>query len=683
MADSNAPGAAPAPPPITSSVPSIGGALASGTTPSLTLARSLTCPPEQLASMPPMDLLISQLSCDSSEARVDAMKRLHTVALAIGPESTLNDLLPFLATGVAMEEGEEDEILLLLAEQLGLMVPDLIPGNRALPMLPILERLAAVEETVVRDKAVESINKIVPVLSSGDDDHGGAPTLLLAMAKRLAGADWFTAKISAAGVLPAFYSYYNRHEASKSTNSDSETRRELRALYKDLSQDDTPMVRRGAARNLGPFVEAVADLKRTASETLRDSDFDHVTPESRRIVTEEMVPMYRALAGDEQDSVRLLASAASGSVGAGLGADPELTAELVLGVVRASCVDLSWRVRHNIAKTYSTVAANTGFANSSNHAPHQTEIFSCFSSLLQDAEAEVRAAAVENIARMAQLGGPDLFQSHVAPSLPSLADDPVMEVRSKLAQALMDCCDDSICTSLSDRVVLQVFKPLLEGFLNDEFAEVQLHILTKLSRVSHLFNKMDVVVSSILQMAKAQNWRVRAAVGNLLPHLAEARGVSFFEDHLLEPWLRLLLDQVADVRSSCVTGMPKLLSVAGAAWIQREVLPHYVRMYDDPASSYLTRITVLRSYAALAIDDAGGNATPALLEEIIGRMLRALDDRVPNVRMVATRGLATASAFCEDAVLNSRIRPALNARVTDDEDEDCKYFAQVALDACA
>merc|ERR1719199_1047839 len=34
------------------------------------------------------------------------------------------------------------------------------------------------------------------------------PALLLAMVKRLATAEWFTAKVSAAGILPAIYRYF-------------------------------------------------------------------------------------------------------------------------------------------------------------------------------------------------------------------------------------------------------------------------------------------------------------------------------------------------------------------------------------------------------------------------------------------------------------------------------------------
>lgn len=56
-------------------------------------------------------------------------------------------------------------MLLALADELGRMV-ELIGGpTHAHLLLPPLETLAAVEETTVRDKAAESLNAIVVVLS--------------------------------------------------------------------------------------------------------------------------------------------------------------------------------------------------------------------------------------------------------------------------------------------------------------------------------------------------------------------------------------------------------------------------------------------------------------------------------------------------------------------------------------
>jgi len=183
-------------------------------------------------------------------------------------------------------------------------------------------------------------------------------------------------------------------------------------------------------------------------------------------------------------------------------------------------------------------------------------------------------------------------------------------------------------------------------------------------------------------MTKASNWRVREAVSQLLPHLAEAMGVPFFEDHLLEPWLKLLLDKVASVRYACVNGMSKLLSVAGPHWIQTELLPQYNRIYDD-SISYLTRITVLRCYVELANRSSIHLLHQQLLEEVVNQMLKALKDKVANVRMISAQGFINISDQCDPAILQAKVRPALNTLLKEDEDEDCRYFAQLALNVCS
>ena len=335
------------------------------------------------------------------------------------------------------------------------------------------------------------------------------------------------------------------------------------------------------------------------------------------------------------------------------------------------------RVRHHLAKNFAIVAQSQGFHEIA-FKEELRVIFDSFVALLQDFEAEVRTSAVENIALMAQLGGVEFFKSHLAPLLQSLADDLVVEVRSQLAQTIMDCCDNSICTALPDAVIIEDFKPLLEGFLNDEFAEVQIHILSKLSRVTHLLNQMDVVVQRILQMSKAGNWRVREGVGFLLPHLTEALGVTFFEENLLDIWMKLLMDQVADVRSSCVMGMAKLLTVTGGTWIQSQILPRYVEVYEG-ATSYLTRITVLRSFSNFA--GAEKSCTVNVIEAVIDLLLRGIEDPVPNVRMVAAEGLGEISKVADKGLLTGKIQPALQRCVTEDSDDDCKHFAQKAIDA--
>jgi len=359
------------------------------------------------------------------------------------------------------------------------------------------------------------------------------------------------------------------------------------------------------------------------------------------------------------------------------------------------------KVRHHLAKEFNRVSSGLGFHL---HLPAAsaclTELCLCYAALLQDAEAEVRTAAVSNLAHMTHLSGSELFLEHIAPRLSKIAADPVMEVRSKLAQTMMDCVgggssnsDDAPATidkPLSDAVILQVFQPLLEGFLNDEFAEVQLHVLNKLSRVSHLLGKMNAVVHSVLAMTKAHNWRVRESVASLLPHLADALGIAFFQENLIDPWLKLLLDQVSQVRLACVAGMAHLRKVAGASWIQREIMTHYRTIYEEASETYLTRMTIMRCLVSLCETSSSSSqrdmhrnssSSSSLEADILAMMLVSVEDFVANVRIVACQGLGLLAKNTEDSsIVATKIRPALEGRLND-ADEDCRYFAQVALDS--
>ena len=67
-----------------------------------------------------------------------------------------SELIPFLTDTIY----DEDEVLLALAEQLGTFTP-LVGGKEHVHcLLPPLESLATVEETIVRDKAVESLRYV-------------------------------------------------------------------------------------------------------------------------------------------------------------------------------------------------------------------------------------------------------------------------------------------------------------------------------------------------------------------------------------------------------------------------------------------------------------------------------------------------------------------------------------------
>ena len=168
----------------------------------------------------------------------------------------------------------------------------------------------------------------------------------------------------------------------------------------------------------------------------------------------------------------------------------------------------------------------------------------------------------------------------------------------------------------------------------------------------------------------------------MLPHLALSRGVDFFASVLLETaWLVLLLDPVACVRAACVTGMPVLVQTCGPEWMIQHILPQHVRIYNHAATgSYLVRITIIQAHAATAV---ACEDSDSLWNDVVLQMLRGIVDEVPNVRMVAALGLAKiveAAGGGHQAVVDAQIVPALEKRLAEEEDMDCRAACALALE---
>lgn len=93
-------------------------------------------------------------------------------------------------------------------------------------LIPPLESLANVEETVVRDKAVESLRIVAAQHSAADLEAHVVPTL-----QTLVSGDWFTSRTSACALFSVCYP-----RVSQAVKAD------LRINFRQLCSDETPMV---------------------------------------------------------------------------------------------------------------------------------------------------------------------------------------------------------------------------------------------------------------------------------------------------------------------------------------------------------------------------------------------------------------------------------------------------------
>ena len=109
-----------------------------------------------------------ELKNEDVALRLNSVKRLSTIAMALGEDRTRKELIPFLSES----NDDEDEVLLAMADELGSFVPYVGGPCYGHYLLPPLEGLAIVEETVVRDRAVDSLNKVGALLpDSSISDH--------------------------------------------------------------------------------------------------------------------------------------------------------------------------------------------------------------------------------------------------------------------------------------------------------------------------------------------------------------------------------------------------------------------------------------------------------------------------------------------------------------------------------
>uniref|UniRef100_UPI001293BC19 serine/threonine-protein phosphatase 2A 65 kDa regulatory subunit A alpha isoform n=1 Tax=Lonchura striata TaxID=40157 RepID=UPI001293BC19 len=252
---------------------------------------------------------------------------------------------------------------------------------------PPLESLATVEETVVRDKAVESLRAVSHEHSPPDLEGHFVP-----LVKRLAGGDWFTSRTSACGLFSVCYP------------------RVSSPVKAELRQTRCGCWRSRPAHGRG------------------GSPGGHLG-----VTCGSPVLTCAHLCSPGQDSVRLLAVEACVSI-AQLLPQEELEG-LVMPTLRQAAEDKSWRVRYMVADKFTELQRAVGPEIT------KTDLVGAFQSLMKDCEAEVRAAASHKVKEFCENLSPDcreaVIMGQILPCIKELVSDANQHVKSALASVIM------------------------------------------------------------------------------------------------------------------------------------------------------------------------------------------------------------------------------------------------------
>ncbi|GAA93463.1 uncharacterized protein L969DRAFT_86165 [Mixia osmundae IAM 14324] len=575
----------------------------------------------------PLGLLMDELKSEEVTLRLNAIRRLSTISLALGPARSREELLPFLHDSL----DDEDEVLLVLAEELGNLVDYLGGPSNAHLLLGPLETLAAVEETLVRDKAAESINKIAKILSQPQIEEHYLPLL-----RRLSTGDWFTSRTSATALYGSAY--------PKATTTIQD---EMRKMFSSLCTDETPMVRRAAAKEYGPFSKVL----------------------DKHLLITEMLPVFRKLSTDDQDSVRLLTVEALIAMAQAL--NDEECNEYLEPTMKNMVSDSSWRVRYMIADHFVELSTAAG------EDIIREDLVAAFVHLLKDNEAEVRTVAAAQIPGFAKLVDKDVILARLLPCVKDLATDTSQHVRAALGTQI-----SGLAPLLGKEATIEHLLPLFLQLLKDDFPDVRLNIISKLEQVNDVIGielLSQALLPAIMQLAEDKQWRVRQAIIDYIPLLANQLGVRFFDEQLSNLCMTWLGDPVYSIREAATVNLRKLTEVFGVQWAREAIIPKVLAMGSN--SNYLFRMTTVFAITTMATALDVQTISTSVLETVN----RLVEDPIPNIRFATAKclGVLAQTVAGQEGgkeVARDGILPGLQ-KLKEDSDPDVRFFANEAIEA--
>jgi len=419
-------------------------------------------------------IMIDELMKDDPAIRIKAIRSLPIISKALGAERTRSELIPYITQMI----DDDDEVLLVLIEEIyRLLTLKLIGGhctvnNRyAFCLIPPFERLCQVEEKIVRDEATLKFGQIIH-----DMPYRQYPSYfeqyVLPLFKRLCDCEYHTSRISGATLIANAFSKFTQllNDAqpqapaqAAETETDTETgavedtaslctrlqryKSEMRDLLCELCTDNIPIVRRSAIITVGKIVSVLHD---------------------KQEVLQHYLPLFKKLANDDQDNVRVFAVDTLIQFSHIL--SPQEVKEHLIYHIRLLTCDQAWRVRYIASDNFINLCAMLDTRTV------RDAMVSYFIKLLKDNEPEVRAVAISKIPGVAKLIGVKLSIETLIP----IICDKLIDDKNKYARASLASIIIPFCYLLPHQIVIDKILSCILRILKDEYPNVRLHVISNI-----------------------------------------------------------------------------------------------------------------------------------------------------------------------------------------------------------
>ncbi|EPY27195.1 protein phosphatase 2 (formerly 2A), regulatory subunit A [Angomonas deanei] len=400
--------------------------------------------------------------------------------------------------------------------------------------------------------------------------------------------------------------------------------------FNALCKDDEIMVRRSACVAIGKNMAKVL-----TSSGLSD-----------------LVPVLNAFAKDPSDGVRLQAVSTAATM---LSILPEAQHSSVLLSVKALSTDQSWRVRYMTADCLGTLSAALSAADVVKY------IVPIYRSLCQDAEPEIRASAVFNMASVLAACRDASGKKDVLVTGTRLLSDESSHVRMSLASAVLK----SVAHVPKDLWGTTIV-PTCTSLLGDTEADVRLALVSGFSTMGNTPEAKELapkLIPVVVSLSADPKWRLREVVVSQVPYIITSLGRDASE--VLDVCVSRITDRVATIRNAAVQSCCKLTSENGSAWAVKTLFPRLLPLAKD--ENYLHRVALCHFFAALAVVAAfDANACTTAVWPVL---VQLQDDPVPNVRLNVGRA---ALALRKADKITAKLAAPMLTKLSQDTSEDVR-----------
>jgi len=608
-------------------------------------------------------LLQADLADRKVEVQLEAIRELKTVAQAIGPELTRTKLMEIIEsycgfTNVPSERPSDfmfesyDEVLREIARVLNSEIVDLLGGGEhALPVIVLLQKLAMLEETVIRESAMDSMIECSRYLDKVMVDQQVLPLVAY-----LSEAEWWTSRVSAANCYPRLFELLGSET----------TKQAAQETIIKLCKDEMPMVRQEVYGNIPKMVSALGKdniqgllnfvtlvlkcLGKELQETMRGTMVDLV--EALILCEKKCEPPNKQLRDTCEEYLQLVVN------------------------------DGNWRVRMHFLERLIQIGKNSRpeFLNA--------YVLPGLVRRLEDAESGVRVKAIESLPEFFALEACDTKKVNEVINLDlirKLVNDEFPEVRDAMSGSLLSVFDK--LRANGNDVHTDEICEMLKQFQQDESALVRKNFCSHIDKAYEIVGEQKFCAELLPLIVKLQEdtkWRVRHAVLINVPFIAKLAGVkqigeTTFHDMLLIPFR----DPVCAIRNAVVELIPQLVDQMGAEWILERVFEVVVKDFYHSKSKYQFRIVPVRVAQSilLAVDPSQSPGHKKLMEGANTMLCNGCGDAISNVRLVAVQALMKflqqrgpiLKGFAGAGDIKQALHPLDN-----DVDHDVKYFGTIA-----